>query len=344
MISFKRKIRRAAARARVFYEWGGVSEMSLELIRTALFRPREVVRAKRWKSHKRKLAGATPVVSLGSASFYLDPDDQGISAELALEGVHEPFATRVLLEQVEAGMTVVDVGSNIGYYAVQESLRAGSDGKVYCIEPNPSTHKVLLRNLSLNECHNAIPLRYAISDSSGHVEFFVSEKSNVSRILPREDYAKKVEVPAITLDELLAGESRVDLVRMDIEGHEIHALAGMLQTLKDHRPIVSIEFHFSVVTTDEAESFFESFRTLGYRIDCFVFRSSDELFFGRPLMRTDSMYRGVDIQHEFAQRMGSTNAVVFLVPEEKSLNGNLTILAREARRDLEGRASAESRF
>lgn len=330
MIGIARKIRRAVGRASVFRRWGGIRECIRSLIRTLLVRPRDLIRKRRWKTHLANLPSGKPVtVSLGTMRLELDRADEGLSAELALVKTHEPFATELLLRQITPGMTVVDVGSNIGYYAIQEAQLVGATGRVLCLEPNPAAFALLERNLKLNDCLNAIAYQVAISDQSGEIDFFVARKSNVSRVAPRESYSSKMVVKANSLDKLVGSEPSIDLIRMDIEGHEVHALKGMRTILRAKRPLVVIEFHFAVVEECEAEQFFHEMRGLGYRLVCFVFREHDELFGGRPVANLSQVYRQAELDENFVTRMGKVNSVLFLAPRDRELYGLSDSLARE---------------
>ena len=65
------------------------------------------------------------------------PNDPGISLELSIYGIHEPITTKIISRKLKKGMVCVDIGANIGYYALLESKSVGRDGKVIEIEPTP---------------------------------------------------------------------------------------------------------------------------------------------------------------------------------------------------------------
>src|SRR3989344_4906353 len=68
-------------------------------------------------------------------------DDEGISADLALDGVREPMSTKTVKEEVKHGYTVIEIGANIGYYALMESGLVGNRGRIYAIEPSPNNFR-----------------------------------------------------------------------------------------------------------------------------------------------------------------------------------------------------------
>src|SRR5256885_8821899 len=74
--------------------------------------------------------------------FLLDPLD---SLELSIFRSYEPFETSLLAAEIRPGMTIVDVGANIGYYTLLFSKLAGDNGRVYAFEPEPQNFALLLQ-------------------------------------------------------------------------------------------------------------------------------------------------------------------------------------------------------
>ena len=78
--------------------------------------------------------------------------DKGISKELFTYGKREHLSTDLVLEGkvIKPGDVVLDLGANIGYYALMESMIVGGEGKVYAVEPSPENYKMLKENIELN--------------------------------------------------------------------------------------------------------------------------------------------------------------------------------------------------
>ncbi len=170
--------------------------------------------------------------------------DAGISRELAAYRVHEPLATHLLQQILKPGMTAVDVGSNIGYYALLESRLVGPTGRVMAIEPVPQNAEMLRYNIQENERANVEIHNLAISDRNGTLPMYLSERSNWHSLLPTPS-SRQCMVPVSTLDSFVAnaGLDRVDFIRMDVEGYEIEIIKGMLQVLESYSPHLLIELH-----------------------------------------------------------------------------------------------------
>lgn len=163
--------------------------------------------------------------------MFLDMNDLGISRELALYGVHEYNSTEEVKRIITPGMKILEIGANIGYYALIEATRAGNSGQLYAIEPSPTNFEALKKNLELNGIRNAYLHQAAFGEKRGKATFYVYDRSNLSSFIKRTDMGMactEVEVEILTLDDFLQGKE-VDFVRMDVEGYEREILRGAEQ-------------------------------------------------------------------------------------------------------------------
>ena len=88
---------------------------------------------------------------INGSRMYLDPTDKGLSIDLLVDGIREPYITEVTKRELKQGQTVVDIGANIGYYALLEARQVGPTGRVYAIEPVPENFATLNKNVRLNQ-------------------------------------------------------------------------------------------------------------------------------------------------------------------------------------------------
>lgn len=172
--------------------------------------------------------------------------DSGISMELKRFGSHEPLSVGLLQRALREGMVCIDIGANIGFYAVLEGRIVGKSGKIIAVEPSPKSYKYLLKNLEDNHV-NFEAYNFAISDLEGVVPFKIEQASNLSHV-PRYNEigdADIIRVRSTTLDSLVSmlGPSRVDMVRMDVEGHEANIAKGWKETILRFKPMIFIEIH-----------------------------------------------------------------------------------------------------
>lgn len=181
--------------------------------------------------------------------MYLDLEDRGISRTLLLFGERE-LEHKIILEKVlKSGMTVLDIGCNIGYYAIMELGLIGKEGTLIAVEPSASNIELARRNLSLNGYDDVEIHHKAISDSKGIKELFMSEMSNLHTFHASEKSkahlsGTTVEVEVDTVPGVMNGR-HVDLIRMDVEGHEVEVFNGMLPAIEtgNMSPMIIFEIH-----------------------------------------------------------------------------------------------------
>jgi FkbM family methyltransferase len=205
------------------------------------------------------------------------PKDSGISRELALYRTHEPLATQLLLKTLTPGMNVVDVGSNIGYYALLEARSIGPQGRVIAIEPVQENARQLDRNIAANNYDNILVHHLAIANRNGTATINISAKSNWHSLAPPPWPSTKRQVAVSTLDSLLKQLSpqRVDLLRMDIEGYEVVVLEGMLWVLETYHPRLLIELHPHIIGHQAILDYLSCLKHLDYEVEWVIEQERD---------------------------------------------------------------------
>lgn len=213
-----------------------------------------------------RIRGRTTLSVLGH-HLSVHPRDKGISVELAVYRVHEPCTSRLLERCLRPGMTVVDIGCNIGYYALLEARLVGPTGKVIAIEPEPGNARLFLQNVQANGYRNIVFHQLAISDRNGTLPLRVCEKSNRHSLNPVPWLTADIQVPVSILDTLIAKDppDSVDLVRMDLEGHEVVVLKGMLDTIQRYSPRLLVEIHPGIIGAQPVVQWLGTLKDLGYR-------------------------------------------------------------------------------
>jgi FkbM family methyltransferase len=156
--------------------------------------------------------------------------------ELVLDR-YEPDTTRLFHRLLQPGMTVIDIGAHAGYFSLIGASCVGATGKVYAFEPFPASFRQLQRNIELNGYKNIHAIAKAVSDKTGVHKLLVNPKGSDRHSLFAGESSWEPESPEVEttrLDDFLEGCDwpPVDLIKMDIEGAEPAALAGMKQTLE----------------------------------------------------------------------------------------------------------------
>jgi FkbM family methyltransferase len=135
---------------------------------------------------------------------------------------------------IRPGMTVVDVGANVGIYTAGFSRLVGPHGKVVALEPAPTNLRTLLRAREVNEWSNVDIHGIAASDREGTMALECSSFNSGNNALSNRGGG--VAVRTVRLDSLLAG-TRVDFLKIDVQGWEAAVLRGAVETLRRNRPI-----------------------------------------------------------------------------------------------------------
>ena len=175
----------------------------------------------------------------------MNPRVNVIGRSIYLTGVYEPEATHFISSRIKLGMTVLDIGADIGYYTLLFAKHVGSKGRVYAFEPIPKAKCYLDKNISMNGLDNVRTFGFALFDKSDMVcleEPLTKSQINPSkRRLSRND----IQVETKVFDEwkLKEGVDNVDLVKLDVEGAELNVLRGMKNTLERQNPRILIELH-----------------------------------------------------------------------------------------------------
>lgn len=316
--NLKRRIRYFSGALQSMARYGGKAEAIRGAARFLLQKPSDAVRFLRWRALCAGMNLDRAVLDFGKFRLAVDAKDDGIAAELALDRMHEPYGTRILQSILRDGMTVVELGANIGYYTMQECAQCHL-ARVVAIEPNPASFEILKENVAINGLEGVSLYNLAVSDACGTLPFYISTHSNICSVTPRKDYARKIDVDVVTLDELVAreGVAHVDLIRMDIEGHEVHALKGMLETLRRDKPWLCMEYHSTLIPDNEREYFIETLEALGYALKCFTFRWSDYPIFGRTIVDRRNIVHEGELR-DVLEHVTKQVVLLFLAPRESA--------------------------
>ena len=170
--------------------------------------------------------------------MYLFVHDSGISSVLKVSArrvkTREQAFMSIIRKEVVAGMTVCDVGANIGFVTLLLCRLVGKKGKVYAIEPDPNNVKLLRRNIEVNGYKDRVEIiEGCFSDRSGKIDFNLSDKfSNLGSVKHTKHSSSKIRVPSFTIDTFFAKKRGPDFIKMDVEGHEIEIIDGALKELK----------------------------------------------------------------------------------------------------------------
>jgi FkbM family methyltransferase len=201
--------------------------------------------------------------------FCICVDDKGLSEELLLYKIHEPFLTLLMSNEITEGSTIVELGANIGYYTTLECSFMHGNGKVIAIEPDKRSLTILKKNVAINQNSNNVEMiNVAIGPDRRNGTILINKSYNLTSMNTPSLGSKigtEIGIDIVPLDDLVLNETKIDLIRMDIEGFEFEVIKGMKAVLEKFKPNLFIELH-PIRDTDLMMSFFETLNAFDYQI------------------------------------------------------------------------------
>lgn len=173
---------------------------------------------------------------------------QFVSKSILLFGVFEPQEAFWFDKTVKPGMTVIDIGANIGQYTLLAAERIGNSGRVISFEPADDNFDILQRNVEMNGFGDRVQLiKNAVGSSIGICEFVLATDGGSNSIYQKstnQSTVKRINVPCVTLDSIFMSQDfdRVDLIKIDAEGADFEVIKGAQKTLKKYHPVLFVEF------------------------------------------------------------------------------------------------------
>ncbi len=180
---------------------------------------------------------------LGRYTLYCPLADVSFTPHMVVHGYWESWVTLALARLLRPGMHVVDVGANVGYYTALFAAGVGPTGKALAVEPQTDLAVLISRSAGANG-FSWVSVAYGAAGAAPGTAILVvptGKTCNATMVLPYEGDETVVSVAPV--DDLVADWSRVDLVKIDVEGAEEQVWEGMRQTMTRHRPTVVVEFN-----------------------------------------------------------------------------------------------------
>lgn len=197
-----------------------------------------------WRIYRSMLDSFTSVPVSG-IDLELPRSREGIVEELIVFGVHEPIGTDAYARIIDPGDVVLDIGMNIGYYCAVASSRIGARGAIFGFEPDPDAFACAVQNAA----KLGVPFEAkqgAVAESSGEVTFHRSNVLNWGSLCQSDTLSQteSITVEGHSVDDFCKKYNvRPNVIRMDIEGGELGAIAGAVDTLRSCVPKLFMEVH-----------------------------------------------------------------------------------------------------
>ena len=171
----------------------------------------------------------------------------GIMTQMLLQQYRCDLGTTSI--EVRPGDIVIDGGACYGDTALYFAHKTGPTGRVYSFEFLPDNLAVFERNLAMNPDYSQRirPVRHPLWVRSG-VELYIEGSGPGTRVVTTPDQPTAQSVTTLSIDDLVAREGleRIDFIKMDIEGAELKALQGAVETLRRFRPKLALSIYHRI--------------------------------------------------------------------------------------------------
>lgn len=189
---------------------------------------------------QRRPADDVRLIQLADYRIYAPTSDPAVGHHVA-NGVYEPHVAAVLRRVLRPGMGMLDLGANIGVFALLAAALVGSSGHVLAMEPNPANARLLEASRLANGFAQLTVCQAAAGAQVGVLALNTFDTNGTVTTAPEAALLTAQTVPVLPADCLL-GERRIDLVKIDVEGAEFLALSGASAMLRRCRPVIVSEF------------------------------------------------------------------------------------------------------
>jgi len=138
---------------------------------------------------------------------------------------------------IKPGMTVLDIGANIGFYSKLFSKLVGAEGRVYSFEPDEENFEYLKKNTK--ECNNVVINKMAVSDKSGKMKLYISDDLNVDHnVYDNGEGRKTCEIDAVSLDDYFIDKDiDINFIKIDVQGFDYYAILGGEKTISKSKKV-----------------------------------------------------------------------------------------------------------
>ena len=199
--------------------------------------------------------------------------DNFIEQTILTTGTYEDEINKPIRLSLKPGNVAIDIGANIGLQSLRMSQCVGPQGLVIAFEPLEYLRNKFNRNMALNKVSNVKLMPYALSDQERSAEFKINPgtwNQGAFSIAGKDDGTDMQKVDIKVGDDLLEIQSltRLDLIKIDVEGFEFQVMKGLKATLEKFRPRIIFEYDVKYwpANGQSISECFDFLRKLDYRV------------------------------------------------------------------------------
>lgn len=230
-----------------------------------------------WRLRRHMPHDADWDLRLSNGERYSLPSGSMMSWVVAFTGEYDAAPQRLLAESVRPGTLVLDIGASLGLWTVPLGRAAQAAGaQVWAVEPHPSNHPWLHRNVELNGLQATVMIHeIALGDRSGTVMMELDERGGGNAAVSTSAVLGATAVPIRRLDELTF-PAPVSAMKLDVEGFELSVLRGARALLARDRPVIFGEFspEWLAARGEDLSTCLDELEALGYRASTLASRRS----------------------------------------------------------------------
>ena len=187
----------------------------------------------------------------------------------------EPYVVPQFAKFARDSRRIVDIGAHTGIYSLF-ACALNSSCEVFAFEPFPPTYARLVENIRLNGFESRIrSFQAAVSDADGTGRLHIAPDVTMCAL---SDLSGGLEVPVVTLDQIIPIDGETGLVKMDVEGHENRVFRGMERVVQNSHPVIIFECNPGAAAADVDEWL----RQRGYHIFSLIDGVAEEISELRP--------------------------------------------------------------
>jgi len=204
--------------------------------------------------------------------MYIDPRDMAVAVHIALDSIWEPEITTAWLTVIKPEYTILDIGANYGYFGLLSSqFTDRKKSKIIMFEANPHITPYINKSISINWFNLRTKVEnLAVSSKAGKVKLNILRNyigsSTLQTIEHLESYMgekmqlkveESIEVDAVAIDDYCRSQKidKVNMIKMDIEGHEEVAYRGMRKIIRKSDDITMF-IEFTKESYDDPKTFY----------------------------------------------------------------------------------------
>ena len=202
--------------------------------------------------------------------LYVRLIDHFVGKSIADSRLYEPHVTRALEELLKPEMLFLDIGGNIGFFSMLAGALVGPKGRVLAFEPMPANCELFRQSIAINGFDHVTLYPYAAAEKAQTFSLHNVAKSSNSRMVEvTAADATPLIIEAVRLDDFLTDLPALHVVKMDIEGAEPRAVAGMRGLIQQFKPTIVFEYApdlIEVTSGSRPVAFLQEIAAMGYTL------------------------------------------------------------------------------